>query len=270
MLGIDAGTGGDPGCWPRSTTTPGSTLVPGLPARTSSGTLLTSADTGGTRRLMAGGQPVTPPGLQLDEVLAVDGETVLFTASDEPAQTHVWAYDPVGRAAPPEHGARGAPRDRAGGHVVLVSSTPGRPGPGPPCGGSADAGAGRRRRSARWLSRPVLQPRAELLTLGPRELRAALFLPSWHQPGDPPLPVLMDPYGGPAMRKVTAGQASWTLRVAVVRRAGLRGARGGRPRHPRPRARLGTGDLPGYRRAGAGRPGGRAASRPPGSPPAWT
>jgi dipeptidyl-peptidase-4 len=57
---------------------------------------------------------------------------------------------------------------------------------------------------------PVLEPRAELLTLGSRELRAALFLPSWHQPGDPPLPVLMDPYGGPAMRKVTAGRAWWS------------------------------------------------------------
>ncbi len=44
----------------------------------------------------------------------------------------------------------------------------------------------------------------EPLTLGPRELRAMLFLPSWHRPGDPALPVLMDPYGGPAAQKALA------------------------------------------------------------------
>jgi dipeptidyl-peptidase-4 len=33
-----------------------------------------------------------------------------------------------------------------------------------------------------------------------------LFLPSWHRPGDGPLPVLLDPYSGPGMQKVTAEQ----------------------------------------------------------------
>ena len=104
-------------------------LVPGLPARTSSGVLLTHADTGGTRRLVADGRPVTPPGLQLDEVLAVDGETVLFTASEEPTQTHVWAHHPEAglRRVSAEPGVHGG--TTRGGTVVLVSRTPGRPGP---------------------------------------------------------------------------------------------------------------------------------------------
>jgi dipeptidyl-peptidase-4 len=50
----------------------------------------------------------------------------------------------------------------------------------------------------------VLLPRAEILAVGPKRLRAALFLPSWYTPDRGPLPVLMDPYGGPAMRKVLA------------------------------------------------------------------
>ena len=55
---------------------------------------------------------------------------------------------------------------------------------------------------------PVLRPRMELLTLGPRELRAALLLPSWHRQGDPALPVLMDPYGGPAAQGLAGHDAA--------------------------------------------------------------
>ncbi|MET9342654.1 prolyl oligopeptidase family serine peptidase [Nonomuraea sp. NPDC003804] len=182
------------------------TLVGGLPARTASGTLLTCADLGDTRTLLREGHPVTPDGLQLHEVLAVDGETVLFTASDEPTETHLWAHDP-------DHGLRriseesgvhgGATR---GGATVLVSHTT-----------KGDRVTVRREEDeveiASRAERPVLEPRMELLSLGPQALRAALFLPSWHREEDGPLPVLMDPYGGPAMRKVTAS-LSWLVYVS--------------------------------------------------------
>ncbi len=39
---------------------------------------------------------------------------------------------------------------------------------------------------------------------GDRELRTALVLPSWHEPGSAKLPVLMDPYGGPHSQRVLA------------------------------------------------------------------
>jgi dipeptidyl-peptidase 4 len=198
-------------------------LVPGLPARTSSGVLLTHADTGDTRQLVADGRPVTPPGLQLGEVLAVDGETVLFAASDEPTQTHVWAYHPEAglRRVSAEPGVHeGTAR---GGTVVLISRTLGHPGPRTmivphaaavsaedPAGGGPGPAPRDPVVIASVAEAPVLQPRAELLSLGPRELRAALFLPSWHHAGDGPLPVLMDPYGGPALRKVTAAQGRTT------------------------------------------------------------
>ena len=42
----------------------------------------------------------------------------------------------------------------------------------------------------------AIEPRPRFVTLGERELRAALFLPGGREP-DGPLPVLMDPYGGP-------------------------------------------------------------------------
>jgi dipeptidyl-peptidase 4 len=201
-------------------------LVPGLPARTSSGVLLTHTDTADTRRLVADGRPVTPPGLQLDEVLAVDGETVLFSASDEPTQTHVWAHHPEAglRRLSAEPGVHGG--TARGGTVVLISRTPDYPGPRTTIlphavGVSAKDPAGRDPGLAQRdpviiasvAEAPVVQPRAELLSLGPRELRAALFLPSWYHAGDGQLPVLMDPYGGPALRKVTAAQG-WTTYVS--------------------------------------------------------
>ncbi|WP_101787504.1 S9 family peptidase [Nonomuraea indica] len=176
-------------------------LVPGLPARDAAGRLLTSADLDDTRRLLVAGDPVTPPGLQLHAVVAVDGETVLFTASDEPTQAHLWAYDPAGgvRRLSDEPGVHtGTGR---GGTTILQSRSPARPGTKVRAGSVEIAS---------YAERPVLDLRMELLTLGPRALRAALFLPSWHTPGHGPLPVLMDPYAGPALRKVTAEQGWWT------------------------------------------------------------
>jgi dipeptidyl-peptidase-4 len=91
FLGIDPDTGATSviaeqheECWVQ--------LVPGLPARTGSGTVLAHADVAGTRHLTANGVPVTPPGLQVSAVLGVDGEEVLFTGSQDPLVTHLWTY----------------------------------------------------------------------------------------------------------------------------------------------------------------------------------
>jgi len=188
-------------------------LVPGLPARSAAGVLLTSADADDTRRLLVGGQAVTPCGLQLGAVLAVEGETVLFTASDEPTETHLWAYDPVSglRRLSGEPGVHSGTR-RAG-TTVLLSRTLDRP--GTLCtvwrgDGRDPAGSQATVEIASHAEQPTMEPRVEILSLGPRALRAALFLPSWHSPGDGPLPVLMDPYAGPATRKVTAEQGHGT------------------------------------------------------------
>jgi dipeptidyl-peptidase-4 len=47
---------------------------------------------------------------------------------------------------------------------------------------------------------PALEPNVTLLTAGKRELRCALLLPRDHDGG--PLPVLLDPYGGPHAQRV--------------------------------------------------------------------
>ncbi|MFE6490002.1 DPP IV N-terminal domain-containing protein, partial [Streptomyces sp. NPDC057757] len=69
-------------------------LLPGLPVRTAGGALVDTADHQDTRQLTVDGEPVTPAGLQLRGVLGTEGERVLFTASEEPTETHLWTYEP--------------------------------------------------------------------------------------------------------------------------------------------------------------------------------
>lgn len=175
-------------------------LIPGLPARTGSGALIVHADLQGTRHLNVNGVTVTPPGLQVRAVLGVDGDQVLFTASEEPAETHLWSY----RAG---EGIRRLSADpgvhsgvRHGGTLVHVARCGNQPGgrvtvlregkPAVPI--------------ASLVELPVLDVHATRLVLGPRELRAVLYLPSWHRPDSEQLPVLVDPYGGAGLQRVTA------------------------------------------------------------------
>jgi len=177
-------------------------LVHGLPARTGDGALIGHADLGGTRHLTAGGETVTPPGLQLREVLGVDRDEVLFTASTDPTQSGLWSYrsSDGARQLTAEPGVHSGVR--RGGTLVHTACTPDQPGsrvtverPGQP-----DV------LIESLAQRPVLDVHSTPLVLGSRELRAELFLPSWHRLGGGKLPVLLDPYGGPAGQKVTATQ----------------------------------------------------------------
>ncbi|MGW2959956.1 prolyl oligopeptidase family serine peptidase [Streptomyces sp. NPDC001220] len=187
-------------------------LVPGVPARTASGLLVDYLDRDETRHLGIDGTPVTPDGLQLHEVLAVDGESVLFVATAEPTERHLWRYRPgegVRRLTEQPGVHTGAYR---GGTLVRTTRTPDRPGSYTTV--SRLTGDGRPEPDgpapveiASHAQRPLLHVRVESAAVGPRGLRTHLFLPSWHRSGDAPLPVLVDPYGGPAMQKVLAEQS---------------------------------------------------------------
>jgi dipeptidyl-peptidase-4 len=178
-------------------------LAPGTPARTSTGDLVTVSDRGGSRRLVVGGAAVTPDGLHVGSVSGTDGEAVYFTATDErdPTERHLWRYNPgqgLARcsAEPGVHDG-----EAAGGTVVVLSRTE---------EGSAATVAwrdGTRADIASLEAEPLITPRITWLVLGPRELRAALLLPSWYRPGTR-LPVLLSPYGGPAMQRVVRARSA--------------------------------------------------------------
>jgi dipeptidyl-peptidase 4 len=178
-------------------------LAPGTPARTSAGDLVTVSDQDGSRRLSVGGAAVTPDGLHVGSVSGTDGEAVYFTATEErdPTEQHLWRYDPgqgLSRcsADPGVHDG-----EAAGGTVVVLSRTEG--------GGGAVVAwrEGSRAAIASLEAVPVLMPRITWLSLGARQLRAALLLPSWYRPGTR-LPVLLSPYGGPALQRVVRARGA--------------------------------------------------------------
>ncbi|MER5972439.1 prolyl oligopeptidase family serine peptidase [Streptomyces sp. NPDC002055] len=182
-------------------------LVPGAPARTDAGALVRPYEADGTRGLRIGAEGRTPPGLQVRAVLAVTGERVLFLANEDPSEEHVWAYEPDGgcvrlSAGPGLHSAAAG-----GGTVLLTGTTPEGPYATVLREGRPPA------RIACLAEEPAVAVRPRLLSLGRRRLRTALYLPSWYEPGSGKLPVLLDPYGGPALR-VAVRARTWFASVS--------------------------------------------------------
>ncbi|QMU79712.1 prolyl oligopeptidase family serine peptidase [Streptacidiphilus sp. PB12-B1b] len=174
-------------------------VTPGTPLHTASGVPVLPCVRGDDRGIRVGDRP-TPAGLQVRAVLGAVGERVMFTASADPLQTHVWAYSPEG-GFEQLSAAAGVHTAAAGGDTVVLDSRT-------PDGHTVTVlRAGRPAGSIAVLAeRPSVVPRPVHLTLGRRELRSRLHLPSWHRPGSGPLPVLLSPYAGPAMQLVTLAQ----------------------------------------------------------------
>ena len=235
-------------------------IVPGVPAWTQDGRIVWTGDVGDTRRLLVGapGQeavPVTPPGLQVRDVLDVDGDTILFQAWAEPTEVGLWRYGPQGLTQVGEgDGVDGG--TMAGGTTVVWRRSLGQDGltvrvyrDGAPVA-SIDSLA----------ETPALpEPRPALLHAGPAEIRTAVLFPSWHRPGSGTAAGAARPLRRPG--RAAGAQGSRPVPgLPVVRRAGLRGRHRGRPRHPGPRPGVGP---RGGRRPGRTGPAGpdRGAAR---------
>ncbi|MFC3739182.1 prolyl oligopeptidase family serine peptidase [Paractinoplanes deccanensis] len=172
-------------------------IVPGVPRRTDSGSLVWTEDRGDTRHLTVAGEPVTPAGLQVAEVLSVDGDTVLFAAADEPTELHLWTWSTADGLRQLTTAAGVHTGVRAGGATVVVSDR---------LDGSS-VRFGTRTIADLSVSSPVV-PKVSLLRAGKRELRTAVLFPAVWQRGER-LPVLMDPYGGTAMQRAVAHRGSY-------------------------------------------------------------
>jgi dipeptidyl-peptidase-4 len=174
-------------------------VVPGLPRRLGDGRLVTAGAAADGLALLIDGSPVTPPDLEVRAVLAVADDEVVFTASPQPTEVGVWRWD-ASEGLSCLTPAPGVHTAAAGGGVRVIGSS------------------GMDRAGTRWVldshvfesraQTPLVRPAVELLTLGPRQLRVGIVLPHDHEPGSP-LPVLMDPYGGPHFLRVQAARRLW-------------------------------------------------------------
>ena len=168
-------------------------LVPGTPTVLDE-QLVTTADRGGARRLMVDGAEVTPADLQVRAVLSASGDEVYFTANpiDDATVQHVWRWRTDGTlvALTDEPGVHTA--STGGTTVVLRSAVLEEPGAvtqvvdGPTI--------------ASHTLTPLVQPNVTLHHYGEHRLATAVLLP--HDHDGSPLPVLLDPYGGPHAQRV--------------------------------------------------------------------
>ncbi|MEV5152775.1 prolyl oligopeptidase family serine peptidase [Streptomyces werraensis] len=180
-------------------------LFPGVPCWSPSGQLVRIADEGGARRLAVGERPLTGPQLHIRAVLDVSDDDVLVSASagaeaaaPEIGEVHVYRVNELGvERVSEEPGVHTAVR--SGGVTVLVSATLDRP-------GSRVRVLRDGKQTATvpsYAEDPGLSPRVTLTQGGARRIPCAVLMPRDYA-GDTPLPVLMDPYGGPHGQRVAA------------------------------------------------------------------
>ncbi len=177
-------------------------LAPGAP-RLAGRRLVTVEDRDAARRLCVDGEPLTPADMQVRAVHHAGDAGVIVTASVEPAEVHVayLGWDGEVEWLTSEPGVHGV---AVGGETTVRISR------------SMDR-SGRRCtvRSARregpdlliesHAADPGLDLNVKVVELGERNLVSALVMPSGA--GDGPLPVLMDPYGGPHAQRVQRAEA---------------------------------------------------------------
>ncbi|MFB8401525.1 prolyl oligopeptidase family serine peptidase [Streptomyces sp. NPDC055912] len=195
-------------------------LLPGVPAWAPSvpgpegardGRLVRLTDETGARALAVGDEVLTDAALHVRAVLDVGEDDVLVSASagaeaalPETGEVHVYRVTGEGVERLSEGvGVHGAVR--SGAVTVLVSARPETPGSVARVlrGGEQVAVV------ASYAQDPVLRARVRLTEAGVRRIPCAVLLPSGYAEGDGPLPVLMDPYGGPHGPRVLAAHNTY-------------------------------------------------------------
>ncbi len=218
-------------------------VIEGVPAQLAGGDIVWTGISDDTRGLiiapaaeLATATPVTPAGLQVQAVLGTDGDDVLFAGSAESTELGVWRYGPDGlTAVATEPGVHAA--QAGGGTTVLTSRTL----------ASSQVTVRISRGGAVTAGHRLVRAGAEPAAPGAAVHRGR----AGRHPHRRALPLVVlagDQAAGahvPLRRTRAPGSGQVRPRLpdlAVVRRAGVRGRGGGRPRHAGPRARVGPDD----------------------------
>ena len=179
-------------------------LVPGVPAWWGRRLLTVEPDTSSdTARFCADGEPLTPPGIQVHAVLDIDDETVLLAVAEDEREQRVARLHADGRWEPWTEGGGVATARSAGGTTVTRRDTLDRVAPTV----TVAIGAEERPLQVDAVD-PALTPRPVFLHRShPDDPRVAVLMPS--TPAPRPLPVLLDPYGGPHGQRVVSAQRAY-------------------------------------------------------------
>jgi len=195
-------------------------LVPGTPRLLGDGTLVSTADRADARRLMVAGEPVTPPDLQVRAVLSATTERVRFTANsiDDATSLHVWERTADGTltaltdepgihsliSGGPTTAVRSASMDEPGATVTVTRSPRDVEGEAARVGSSGHDVVETTHIIASHAETPLVVPNVEFFQTDDTGISVALLLPRDHQTRfeGRPLPVLLDPYGGPHALRV--------------------------------------------------------------------
>ncbi|WP_406409514.1 alpha/beta fold hydrolase [Streptomyces halstedii] len=181
-------------------------LFDGVPAWAPDGRLVRIADEGGARVLSVGDRPLTGGQLHIQAVLDIGESDILVSATagelaerPETGETHVYRVAELGVERLSE-GVGVHSAVRSGGVTVMVSSSLDHPGTTVRVlrDGTSVATV------ANHSETPVLSAGVRLTEGGAQRIPCAVLLPAGYKESDGPLPVLMDPYGGPHGRRVVA------------------------------------------------------------------
>ncbi|GAA4070249.1 S9 family peptidase [Streptomyces hundungensis] len=186
-------------------------LLPGVPAWAPDGRLVRIADEGGARVLAVGDRTLTGPQLHVRAVLDIGAGDVLISASagagapssagsaPETGEIHVYRVNELGTQRVSE-GAGVHTAARSGAVTVLSSARPDHPAVTVRVLRDGQEPA----TIASYAATPCLSVSLRLTEGGAQRIPCAVLLPSHYREGDGPLPVLMDPYGGPHGQRVVA------------------------------------------------------------------
>jgi dipeptidyl-peptidase 4 len=169
-------------------------LVPGTGSLVAPDTPVMCADRDGARRLLIGDGIVSPPEVQVRAVLDASADQVVVTGNplDDASVQHVyrWRADGGFTALTDGHGVHTAAV--GGDTVILRSATVDEPGARWRLPGGANL--------ASHAERPLVRPNVRLRAHTGSTPTTAVLLP--HDHDGSPLPVLLDPYGGPHAQRV--------------------------------------------------------------------
>ena len=177
-------------------------LVPGTPNELDDGRLVMAADRDGMRRLMIGGEAVTPVDLQVRALVAVREHSVILVGNhpDDATVLDVWEWTDEGLTR--ISNGSGVHSAVIGGPTTVLRSTS-----LDTCDSTTQVVDGPVLTS--FVETPLIDPNISIHHYGDRRLATAVLLP--HDHDGAPLPVLLDIYGGPHVQYVLATRARFAL-----------------------------------------------------------